>query len=148
MSVALCGAGNMILVVDDHEPTRGVLVRILKLEGYAAMAAESGAEALAFLKVYTPRLIVLDYSMPDMDGLTLFSLIRHDEKLKHIPVIMFSANGGQVKEQALKAGVDAYIVKASLDWMNLSNEIARLAGPPSSDPALPRVNPLRSRDIG
>ena len=131
----------MILVVDDHQDTRDVLARMLRYEGYEAVAVSSPDEALAFLSTNKPSLIVLDYNMPAMDGLTLFSRIRNDARLRDVPVVMFTASGAELRESALEAGVDAYVVKASLDWAELRREIRRLAGAstrPGNPPILPQ----------
>jgi CheY-like chemotaxis protein len=131
----------MILIVDDHEDTRDVLARMLRFEGYEAVAVSAAPEALTFLAANKPSLIILDYNMPSMDGLTLFSQIRKDTRLADVPVIMFSASGGDLKEKSLKAGVNAFIIKASLDWADLRREIHRLAGagnPATMPPNIPR----------
>jgi len=131
----------MILIVDDHQDTRNVLVRLLRMDGYEARAVSDGNEALSFLKTHVPRLIILDYGLPDMEGLDVFKQIRNDPRLSAVPVIMFSAYEGLRKEKALKAGVDAYVVKATLDWMFLQKEILRLAGPgtlPVTHPPMPK----------
>jgi CheY-like chemotaxis protein len=130
---------TMILIVDDHEDTRDVLARMLRFEGYEAVAVSSGEEALAFLAANKPSLIILDYNMPSIDGLTLFRQIRKDSRVANVPVIMFSASGGDLKEKSLKAGINAFIVKASLDWADLRREIHRLAGAgnPAANPPVP-----------
>ena len=138
----------MLLVVDDHEDSRYVLVRMLFYEGYEAIGVASGQEALIFLGANKPSLVVLDYNMPDMDGLAVFSEMKKDDRLRNIPVIMFSANDGQVKEKALLSGVDAYIVKGSLDWADLHREIIRLvgAGTPREQQRIDQR--LRDKNIG
>ena len=129
----------MILIVDDHEDTRDVLARMLRYEGYEAVAVSSAHEALIVLAATKPSLVILDYNMPFTDGLTLFSQIRKDRRLTDIPVIMFSASGGELREKSLKAGVNAFIIKASLDWAELRREIRRLAGAanPAQTPPIP-----------
>ncbi len=138
----------MVLVVDDHEDMRYLLVRTLALDGYQAVAVSGGTDALAYLMGNTPQLIVLDYNMPDMDGLTVLSQIRKDPRLAKIPVIMFSADDGPAMEKARKTGVDAYVVKGSLDWAELRREIVRLIGPGDGEQTLPRIEPLRPKDVG
>jgi CheY-like chemotaxis protein len=130
----------MLLIVDDHGDTREILIRLLKIEGYESIGVKCGTEALLFLKTHKPRLVLLDYSMPDIDGLTVFREIKTDVQTAGIPVIMFSANEGDIRDEAIQAGVDAYVVKGSLDWPFLRKEILRLAGPgtvSSGEPAMP-----------
>ena len=137
----------MILIVDDHEDTRYVLARMLRFEGYEAVAVSSADEALAFLASSKPSLVILDYNMPSVDGLTLFSQIRKDPRLNDVPVIMFSASGGDLKEKSLRAGVNAFIVKASLDWAELRREIHRFAGA-ANPTATPPITPQRAQQAG
>src|SRR4051794_10208498 len=120
----------MILVVDDDPDLRKALLRLLRAYGYPADAVSSGEEALGFLTTHAPRLVVLDYGMPDMDGLTAFREMRKDTRLAQVRVIMFSALDGPVREAALREGVDAFVAKESLDLDLLRQEIQRLVGPP------------------
>jgi CheY-like chemotaxis protein len=137
----------MILIVDDHADTRSALVQILTLEGYEARGVGTGAEALLFLSRFKPRLVILDYSMPGMNGMEVLMAIRHDARHAAIPVIMFSAHAtGEVRDQALKAGANAYVIKASLDWMELHRMVAEFAGPTTAPQPLPPTP--KARDIG
>lgn len=136
----------MVLVVDDHEDSRYLLQRMLALEGYEGKGVSCGTEALEYLATETPSLVILDFNMPDMNGLTVFAEMRKNPRLKQIPVIMFSANDGWVKEEALAAGVDGYVVKGSLDWAALHRQIVRLIGPGASRPQAAHPKP-RSKDV-
>ncbi len=128
----------MILLVDDHDDTRLALQKILELEGYQAYGVSSGGAALAFLGEFTPRLVIVDYTMPDMDGLSLVREMKQDVRLANVRTILFTAQpGDELRQQARLLGIDAYVVKASLDWMKLHQEIVRLAGPPPAMPRLP-----------
>ncbi len=81
-----------ILVVDDDIVIRTLLTEILTNKaGRHVTAVASGAEALAFLDIVRPDLIVLDVMMPDIDGVTLFRLIRERVALAAVPVLFVSA---------------------------------------------------------
>jgi CheY-like chemotaxis protein len=81
-----------ILVVEDNFETSTVIERLLRLEGYAVVAANDGQEALAYLRDGgDAALILLDLLMPVMDGRTFVSLVKADPKLTHIPVIAYTA---------------------------------------------------------
>ena len=124
----------MILVVEDHPDTRRALLRLLEIHGYEAVPAGCGHDALAFLKDNVPRLILLDCGLPDVDGLAVFRAIRSDRRLDGTRVVMFSAYDGAKRDEALAAGVDGYVVKNSMDWLHLLEEIRRFAGPPAKPP--------------
>src|SRR5688572_24715754 len=121
----------MILVVEDHPDTRRALLRLLAAEGYEAVPAGCGQDALAFLKDNLPRLVLLDCGLPDVDGLAVFRGIRSDRRLDETRVVMFSAYDGAQRDEALAAGVDGYVVKNSRDWLHLLDEIRRFAGLPT-----------------
>jgi CheY-like chemotaxis protein len=125
----------VILVVDDHVDTRAALVRLLVLDGYKPVGVGSGRDALRFLETNRPRLVVLDYSMPDIDGITVFRTMKADARLRDVPVVMFSAFDGPTRDEALREGMAAYVVKGTLDWAVLRKEIARLAGDAAPRPA-------------
>src|SRR3954471_18143921 len=119
----------MILVVDDHDDSRRALLRLLAMEGYEGIGVTSGAEALLFLRTHMPSLVILDYHMSDLDGLSVFLEMRRDPRLAAVPAIMFSADDSGLRDRALAAGIDAYVLKGSLDWSVLCAEVQRLAGP-------------------
>jgi CheY-like chemotaxis protein len=61
----------MVIVIDDHDDTRRVLLRLLRMDGYEALSFPSGKEALTYLQSNVPTLVLTDYSMPDMNGLQI-----------------------------------------------------------------------------
>ncbi len=102
-----------ILVVDDFATMRKIVKNVLQQLGYTNIEeAENGEEALKKLKADKFDFVVSDWNMPVMDGLTMLKKIRSDENLKHIPVIMVTAEAEKSKViEAIKAGVNNYIVK-------------------------------------
>ena len=135
-------------MVDDQQETRYLLARLVNGDGYQAVAVGDAAEALVFLETIKPSLVITDFDMPGMNGLALFTQIRMDPRHRDVPVIMFSANDGEVREAALREGVDAYVVKYSMDWATLQREILRLAGAGTLEKSLPDVTPAREKDAG
>ena len=78
--------------MEDHDETRGALVRLLHLEGYAVVAMKDGEAALEYLKHGGPvALIVMDLQMPRLDGWLLRRRLLEDPALARIPVVVFSA---------------------------------------------------------
>ena len=102
-----------ILVVDDMSTMRRIIRTILNQLGYTNIEeAENGKQALAKLKNEKFDFVITDWNMPEMDGLTLVKTIRSDPELKHLPVLMVTAEAKKENVlEALKAGVNNYIVK-------------------------------------
>ena len=101
------------LVVDDFSTMRRIVRNLLKELGFANVdEAEDGAVALQKLKSSPYDFVVTDWNMPNMDGLTLLQSIRRTPELKHLPVLMITAEAK--KENiiaAAQAGASGYVVK-------------------------------------
>ncbi len=101
-----------ILVVDDNENNRDLLVRRLTRRGHSVVTAEDGAIALAKLRAQRFDLIVLDIMMPVMDGYTVLTHVRVDAALRHIPVIVVSALGDlDSVVRCIELGAEDYLFK-------------------------------------
>jgi CheY-like chemotaxis protein len=102
-----------ILFVDDEESMRKVMDIRIKSWGYNMIEASGGRQAIGFLKTQKPDLIILDYMMPEMDGVATLKKIRKINS--RIPVIMFTAYPDEeVIEGTEKLGVSAFIPKLSI----------------------------------
>ena len=98
-----------ILIVDDESKIRRLLSRSLETEGFDVAVADSAMSASEFLKNGHCDLIILDYMMPEIDGMAFLAELR---KKSSIPVIMLSAREEIAKKtQALELGADDYVVK-------------------------------------
>jgi two-component system chemotaxis response regulator CheY len=101
------------LVVDDFSTMRRIVRNLLKELGYTNVdEAEDGVVALQKLSAAPFDFVVTDWNMPNMDGLTLLQTIRRTPQLKHLPVLMITAEAK--KENiiaAAQAGANGYIVK-------------------------------------
>jgi two-component system chemotaxis response regulator CheY len=106
-------ANPRFLVVDDFSTMRRIVRNLLKESGYAeADEAEDGVVALQKLRASNFDFVVSDINMPNMNGFQLLAEIKKDEKLKHIPVLMVTAEAR--KEDivlAAQQGAAGYIVK-------------------------------------
>lgn len=102
-----------ILVVDDFPTMRRIVRTLLKELGFSNVEeAEDGREGLAKLRDGQFELVVSDWNMPNLDGLEMLKQIRADDALKHLPVLMVTAEAK--KENiiaAAKAGASGYVVK-------------------------------------
>jgi pilus assembly protein CpaE len=102
-----------ILVVDDDANVQRVLTYALRQEGYDVVHAKDGAEALKLWSAEPPSLILLDATVPKMDGYQVAGKIRADEgRAGHVPIIMLGAETDiEHKFKGLRAGADVYLVK-------------------------------------
>lgn len=109
----MANSNMKFLVVDDFSTMRRIVRNLLKELGYSNVEeAEDGAIALNKLKGGDFEFVVSDWNMPNMDGLTMLQNIRADSNLKHLPVLMVTAEAK--KENiiaAAGAGANGYIVK-------------------------------------
>jgi DNA-binding response OmpR family regulator len=101
-----------VLVVDDDELVRKALKRSLKLYGFEVYPAKDGPTGLKLAQAMRPAFILLDWMMPEMDGLEVLSELKHNKKTEHIPVFMLTGKGmiGDL-DQAFDIGADDYITK-------------------------------------
>ena len=102
-----------VLVVDDMSTMRRIVKNVLKQIGYSVMEeAENGEEGLRKLRVGGFGLVVSDWNMPVMSGIELLRAIRADPELKHLPVLMVTAEAQKENIiEAVQAGVSNYVVK-------------------------------------
>lgn len=102
-----------ILVVDDFSTMRRIIKNLLKDLGFTSIQeADDGSTALPMLQQGDFDFVVTDWNMPGMQGIDLLRAIRADDNLKHLPVLMVTAEAK--KEQivaAAQAGVNGYVVK-------------------------------------
>jgi two-component system chemotaxis response regulator CheY len=102
-----------VLVVDDMSTMRRIVRNILKQLGVGnVVEAENGSDALSKLKADKFDFVVSDWNMPVISGIELLRKIRADEQLKHIPVLMVTAEAQKENlVEAIQAGVSNYVVK-------------------------------------
>lgn len=109
--------GIAVLVVDDHATNRDILQKQLNYWGVNATSADSGVQALeilaaAFEKKQQYQLILLDWHMPNMDGLTLAQKIHHDPRFRAVPMVMLSSDNLQIEQSEVDAlGICSYLTK-------------------------------------
>ena len=104
--------GKSIITVDDSSTMRRMVSFTLKSAGYDVLEANDGAEALNLLRARPVDMVISDINMPNMNGFQLLTEIKKDERLKHLPVLMVTAEAR--KEDivlAAQSGAAGYIVK-------------------------------------
>jgi CheY-like chemotaxis protein len=101
-----------VLLVDDFEDSRFSLSKLLEIEGYEVMEAGNGAEAIDLALSGKPDLILMDLSLPVIDGLSATRQIRQHEALNSVPIIALSAHDvSEFQAKAKDAGCTDYITK-------------------------------------
>lgn len=129
-----------ILIVDDVAICREPIAEALRHHGYDVACADNGSRALSHLRDQGADLVLLDYSMPDLDGLSVLRVMRRNPAMKDTPVIMLTERAERhfVTETA-KCGISGYVLKSDF---SLSYLIARVracvgdeGGSPTLDPA-------------
>lgn len=102
----------LVLVVDDSVTVRKVTSRLLERHGMQVLTARDGVDAMALLQEHTPDVLLLDIEMPRMDGFEVALQVRHDARLKQLPIIMITSRTGQKhRERAAALGVNEYLGK-------------------------------------
>ncbi|PKG39865.1 chemotaxis response regulator CheY [Psychromonas sp. Urea-02u-13] len=102
-----------VLIVDDFSTMRRIIKNLLRDLGFTnTFEADDGSTALPMLKDGSFEFVVTDWNMPIMQGIDLLKEIRKDPKLKHLPVLMVTAEAKREQIiEAAQAGVNGYIVK-------------------------------------
>jgi len=101
-----------ILLVEDNELNRDMLSRRLVRRGYQVEIAVDGREGLSMAGASSPDLILLDLSLPEMDGWEVLRQLKQDPKMRDIPVVALTAHALVTdRSRALDAGFDDYDIK-------------------------------------
>ena len=101
-----------ILIVEDNEMNRDMLSRRLKRRGYEVLVAVDGEMGIDLARTQAPDLILMDMSLPLIDGWEATRRLKADETLAHIPVIALTAHAmASDREKAIEAGCDDYDTK-------------------------------------
>jgi len=102
----------LVLVVDDSLTVRKITTRLLTREGFRVDSAKDGVDALERMHDLIPDVVLLDVEMPRMDGFELARVMRNDERLKSVPIIMItSRTADKHRNRALEIGVNVYLGK-------------------------------------
>jgi CheY-like chemotaxis protein len=115
-----------ILLVEDNEMNRDMLSRRLQRKGYVVLTAHDGKQGYMLARSETPDLILMDISLPTMDGWEVTRLLKADESTRHIPIIVLTAHAlVSDREKAFAAGCDDYDTKP-VEFVRLSEKIENL----------------------
>lgn len=104
--------GKTIIIADDHATVVMYLSILLNRMGFEIIPTKNGREVLEILENFRPDVIITDYKMPVMDGITLLKTIKQDPRFSHIPTIVMSAYcENPIQEAAFEAGAQGFLAK-------------------------------------
>ena len=123
--IARGAAQSDVLIVEDDAELLSVLQKQLERDGIAVRAVAGGREALAMIRAARPRLIVLDVGLPDIDGFDLVAILRSDETLRALPLLVYTGRYLDGADRArLTLGPTRFLTKSTSD----DREFRRLVG--------------------
>jgi len=120
------GAPPVVMVVEDFEDNRFMMRRLLEMSGYRVLEAINGEEAVELAHRERPQLILMDLSLPQLDGLAATRRIRQHADLRDVPIVAVSAHDtADFHADALAAGCNDYVTKP-IDFDQLEALLNRL----------------------
>ena len=103
---------SRILIAEDFEENRTALTLMLKYAGFDVIEVENGRQAIEAVRQEEPDLVLMDVTLPVVDGLQATREIRSDERFERLPIIILSAHDSdEIRRQAAEAGGSEYISK-------------------------------------
>lgn len=115
-----------VLLVEDYEDNRLMMRHLLEMSGYQVFEAANGEQAIKLARLKTPDLILMDLSLPQVDGLSATRQIRAVPYLKEVPIVAVSAHDTpEVHAAALASGCNEYVTKP-IDFGQLEDVIKGL----------------------
>ena len=122
-----------VLLVEDNADNRFIYSAMLRHAGYDVILASNGHEGLEFGRTRAPHLVLMDLSLPGLDGLEVTRLLKADEATRAMPIVALTAHALPAdRVRALEAGCDAYLAKPIAPPAVLA-EVRRLIGPPLAE---------------
>jgi signal transduction histidine kinase/CheY-like chemotaxis protein/class 3 adenylate cyclase len=113
--------GQKILVVDDNTDLRTYISGILRQQGYQVITAKNGAEGFQIAFAQQPHLIITDLMMPKVTGLELIQMVRNEEAVQGIPIVLLTAKADEDTQlEGMERGADGYLSKPFNDRMLLA----------------------------
>ncbi|RNB87000.1 response regulator [Brevibacillus fluminis] len=119
---------NKILLVEDNEMNRDMLSRRLMRKGYHVIMAVDGQEGIDLARTEAPDLILMDMSLPVVDGWDATRRLKEAEETRHIPIIALTAHAmASDRERAIQAGCDDFDTKP-VEWARLLEKMEGFLG--------------------
>ena len=119
-----------ILLADDHEDNRLAIMTVLERDGYRALGAANGREAVEMAREHQPDMVLMDLAMPVMDGREAMRELKAHDRTARIPIVVLTAMALSVDRDAMVTeGFDGLLIKPCMP-PQLIQEVRRLIGPP------------------
>ena len=116
----------IVLLVEDTEDNRQMMRRLLEMSGFRVVEATNGREAVEVASQVHPQIILMDLSLPIIDGLAATRQIRNQPELNAVPIVAVSAHDtADFHSEALDAGCNAYVTKP-INYTELEHLVTRL----------------------
>ena len=116
---------STIMVVDDDDDIRQMMRVLLEDDGYSVLEAENGQQAIEIAQSASPDLILMDLSMPVLDGLTASRRMREIDRVSEVPIIAITAHDSpEHRTNASAAGINEYLTKP-IDFVKLDKLLDR-----------------------
>lgn len=123
-----------VLIVEDQFETLAIHSAYLERHGYRVLKAENGEEGVDAARRNLPDLILMDLSVPRLDGFGATEVLKNDPETGHIPIVIMTAHTyGSVGRRAVAAGCDGFLSKP-LDPKRVLEEVRRRIGPGNGKP--------------
>jgi CheY-like chemotaxis protein len=123
-----------VLIADDDPSARALVAEVLRGAGFATVEAGDGEQALARARALRPRAVVLDLTMPKLDGFQVLEALRADRSLQDVPVLVLTATQMSPEQRArLSAEVQGLLDKAGATAVELSSALVRALRRPPRD---------------
>lgn len=136
----------LVLVVDDFEDNREMFAEYLELSGFQVAQAVSGRDALDRAFQLLPDVVLMDLSLPELDGWEATRRLKADPRTHHVPVIALTGHAlADHAREAKEAGCDAFLTKPCLPEMLVAEVRRQLAQGAAADPEAPD---FRARERG
>jgi len=103
---------HTVLLVEDNDDSRIIYATALRFGGYTVIEAITGTEGVRLAREHLPDLVLMDISLPELDGWEATAIIKADPRTRHIPIVAVTAHvlpGDQLRSET--AGCDAYLTK-------------------------------------
>lgn len=127
--------GQTLLLVEDNLDNRIIYSTVLRHVGYDVVEALDGVQAIALARSVLPDLILMDISIPEMDGWEATRILRQDPLTKDIPIIALTAHAlAEDREKATALGFTSYLAKP-IEPRAVVAEVRRWIGQPGAQPA-------------